>query len=262
MQVSTLRPGLLVSVNTRVKGGTSYRKTILEEDHLEKDGTHKARWETERTVIDKEEDDLAAKVRLQARADVVKCCAISAFGLLCPESKADLLEEGVKEAQKRVNAFNMKARTCRIQFFFMTGKIAADDVIAVQKINSEIRMLLADMQEGIKNTDPTVIREAAKRAASVGKALTVEAQGRIQEAINTARSVASQIVKSGESAAKEVEREAMKTLKEARTAFLDLDEAKTIAKPKASNRAVDLTPAKGIREINKALKSKERALEL
>jgi uncharacterized membrane protein YkoI len=65
----------------------------------------------------------------------------------------------------------------------------------------------------------------------------------VKIAIEAARKAAREIVKAGEVAEIEVDRQAMRKITEQRTAFLDLDEAKEIAKPKARGRAIDLEPA-------------------
>ena len=53
MLTSTLRPGLLVSPQDhRIAGNVSYRTLTLEGDHITEDGARRARWETERTVVD------------------------------------------------------------------------------------------------------------------------------------------------------------------------------------------------------------------
>src|SRR5690348_7110755 len=49
MKLTTLRPGLLVSLKTSIVGNTEYRRVQLEADHVTEEGTRRARWETERT---------------------------------------------------------------------------------------------------------------------------------------------------------------------------------------------------------------------
>jgi hypothetical protein len=73
--------------------------------------------------------------------------------------------------------------------------------------------------------------------------LTPEAQARIDVAIKAAREVATKIVSAGETAAVEIDRRTIRTLTEARTAFLDLDGADEIAQPAAHGRALDLAVA-------------------
>src|SRR5580765_135900 len=85
INTSTLRPGLLVGLSTSISGNVRYRTQTLEEEHLTEDGAEAARWETERTITDPAEYEAAKKARSKARNSIVRVCAASAFGLLCPE---------------------------------------------------------------------------------------------------------------------------------------------------------------------------------
>ena len=125
----------------------------------------------------------------------------------------------------------------------LTGRIAPDDVEAVKAINSEVRDLLADMEQGVRNIDVKTIRDAATRAKSLGSMLTPDASARITLAVEAARAAAKKIVQAGEAAAQEIDTRAINAITESRTAFLDMDEAKPVAAAKASGRAVDLAPA-------------------
>lgn len=243
IQTSTLRPGLLVSLKSSVVGNVTYRKQTIEADHYTGDGMKKARWETERTIIDPVEHELAGQVRTKARNAISKVCAGSAFGLLCPESDADKLEAAIIEARKLADEFNAGAKLTRIHVYVITGRIAPDDVEAVRAINSEIRDLMSAMADGIDRLDVKAVREAADRAKSVGVMLSPDMQARVQIAVEQARSAARKIVKAGETAAQEIDTAAMRKITEMRTAFLDLDGQQEIAAPVVDQRAIDLAPA-------------------
>ena len=88
---NTLRPGLLVALNTSVKGNVNYTRRDLETDH-ETDAGLKTKWETERTITDAAEYEQAIKVRSKARSLVTAVCTPTAFGLLCPETGAPELQ--------------------------------------------------------------------------------------------------------------------------------------------------------------------------
>ncbi len=55
LKASTLRPGLLVSVKTSIRGNVTYSTRDLDPDHIESDGSRQARWETERRIADPQE---------------------------------------------------------------------------------------------------------------------------------------------------------------------------------------------------------------
>lgn len=245
LQNQTLRPGYLVSLKTSCRGNVSYQKTELEGAHVvEGTGEQKARWETTRLIADPEEHERAAKTRSEAARKIRSVCTHSAFGLLCPETDSEKLETAIKAAREIAEAFNDTAKLSRVTVYVMTGRIAADDVEAVKAINGEIRDLMDSMQDGIKRLDVKAIRDAASRAKEIGAMLPADAQARVQIAVETARSVATNLVKAGEAAAKEIDQSAIRKITDMRTAFLDLDaDGKAIEAPKAEARGVDLDPA-------------------
>ena len=244
LKSSTLRPGLLVSLKTSVVGNAHYERRDIEKEHVVKaSGASKATWETERTISDPVEYELAHKARSKARAVISVVCAQSAFGLLCPESRVADLERAIAEAHRIENDFNSKARLTRLQVYVMTGRIAPDDMEAVKAIKSECRDLLDSMRKAVGDMNVEAIRRASKQARSVAQMLQPESAERIQIAIDTARKVAREIVKAGEQAEVEVDKAAMRKIREARTAFLDLDAQDEVKTTKAKGRAIDLPTA-------------------
>lgn len=237
---STLRPGLLVSCKTSFRGNVTYNKRTIESAHTDSRGNERESWETERVVSDPKE--LAAgKKALQRAAYLVRViCAKSAFGLLCPENNEEKLEAAIAEGRAICEAFNAKARLSRVSIYVVTGRIAPDDVEAMRAINSEIRDLMDAMNRGVKALDADAIRAACNKARDVGRMLSPQAEARVKMAIETARAVARDIKKAGEEAAIEIDKAAMRRITEQRTAFLDLDEAQPMQKPKARGRALDL----------------------
>jgi hypothetical protein len=229
-------------MSTSIKGNVNYVKQVIEDDHATEDGGRRAKWETERTVIDAEEHERASKTRDKARGYVLSVCASTAFGHLCPESSSAELAEALRKARAVCDEFNATANVTRIFFNALAGRVAQDDVEAVRAINREVRELLKDMETGIQSFDVKTIRDAADRAKELGTMLTPDAQARITMAIEAARSMAKKIKAAGETAAVEIDRRTLTTLAEARTAFLDLDGGGDIAQPIAEGRALDLAP--------------------
>lgn len=239
----TLRPGLLVSLKTSVRGNVSYDKRDLQSDTRAADGAAVAKWETVRTITDPVEHEAAGKARGEASSKIRSVCARSAFGLLCPEADADVLEQAIREARKIADAFNDTAKLSRLSIYVITGRIAADDVEAMRAINSEVAELLDQMKVGIETLDVKSIRDAAGRMREMGQMLSPEMEARTKLAIDAAREAAKKIVKAGEQAAQEIDRSAIRRITEARTAFLDLSgDGGDVAQPKAQSRAIDMTP--------------------
>lgn len=243
MRSTTLRPGFLVSLKTSLRGNVSYVSDIIESEHVTAEGSKRAKWETERTIADPAEFEAAKQAQQKARAAVSRVCAHSEFGLLCPESAAADLEAAVAQAQEIAAAFNASAKLTKVNVYVLTGRIAPDDIEAVRAINSEMRELLAEMQDGIKNLDVDAVRTAANKARRMASMLTPDAQARVRTAIDAARRTARLMVKAGEQAAQEIDRATLAAITDARTAFLDLDdEPAEVAAPRAEARAIDLTP--------------------
>ena len=262
LNTSTLRPGFLVSLKTSVSGNVSYDRKIVESDHTTEAGERRAKWETERTVRDPKEHERATEARGKACSRIRSICAKSAFGLLCPESASDELETAIAEARKIADEFNSTAALTRVSIFVMTGRIAPDDVEAVKAINSEITDLLSEMKEGVADLDVKRIRDAASKAKQLGSMLTVDAAARIQVAVEAARSAARKIVKAGEEAAQEVDRRVIATITEARTSFLDLDDASEVRAPEAVGRAIDLMPESPDYSERRPAAKRRRELEI
>jgi hypothetical protein len=237
LQTSTLRPGLLVSLSTSCRGNVSYQKIDLDEEH---NGVRaKAKWETTRTIEDAVELEAAKKALSKARQHIRRVCFWSAFGLLCPEANADVLEDAIRDARRVVDEFNASASLTRIHLYVIAGKIAQDDVEAVRAINSEVRDLLDTMAAGIERLDVKAVREAATKAKQLGGVLSPLAQANVQIAIDAARKAATQINAAGEAAAVEVDRTVIRQITEQRTAFLDIQDEVAIARPQATARNID-----------------------
>lgn len=261
---NTLRPGLLVNMKTSITGNVEYSKKDLEFDHVAKDGTRKARWETQRVILDPKEYAAACEVRNKARTAIRRVCKLSSFGLLCPESDSDELAKSIAEARRLAEDFNKKSKVTSVHFYIIAGKIAQDDVEAIKAIKSEVRDLLAEMKEGVENLDVKSVRDAAARAKNIAAMLSPDAAARVQVAVEAARTAATNIVKAGEQAAQEIDRRAIRAISESRTAFLDLDdEAKSVVAPKASGRAIDLVPDAGDDAAKPVKKTRaSRAIEM
>lgn len=242
-KISTLRPGILVSLKTSITGNISYESRVIEPEHVTADGTELARWETARTVVDPAEMEAARKARGDACTAIRRVCVQSAFGLLCPEARQGELADVIIAARATADGFNSLARVTHLGVYVLCGRVAPDDVEAIRSINSEVRELMSDMEAGVSNLDAGAIRAAANRVRSLGEMLAPDAADKVRDAVAVARAAAKKIVKAGEQAAQEVDREAIRTIAAARTSFLDLDDAAEVEAPaEESARELDLVP--------------------
>lgn len=243
VRISSLRPGLLVALNTSVKGGVSYFKRELEDRHVDEDGAERERWETERTVVDPREHEKAGVVRSKARQLIARVCVPSAFGLLCPADRAEKLNAAITEAVTMANEFNRTASVTRVGVYAMVGEFAQDDARAIRSINAELAELVETMETGLRELDVEKVRDAAKRAKPLAQMLTPAANEKIEQAVAQARDYARKIVKAGESAAIEIDQAVLNNLRTTRGAFLDLSEAAAVEAPAPVGAALDLGEA-------------------
>lgn len=247
LRPSVIRPGLLVSLSTRVSGGVRYEKNDLEREHAVGERATIAKWETTRHILDAQEYEQAQKVRSKVRTLICSVCCQSSFGLLCPNGKeADLLE-ALAAAQKLANDHNAVSRFTRVDVYVISGRISDSDVEAVRAISAEVRDLMADMERGIKEADPKAIRDAANSARMVAGMLSEDVQAKVGKAIEQVRSVATALVKAakaGETAASVTQDLKLDKLEAARFAVLDIaggtQDVREVAAPAAP--AIDLLP--------------------
>jgi hypothetical protein len=283
LKPTTLRPGLLVALKTSIKGeNVEYVVTEIEADHavqivggevaeapganefaeevdaIEADGGEPepeasaesgpvgrfAKWETARTIKDAAEHETAVKVRSKARNLVCGVCAKSDFGLLCTEDKSEKLLAAIAEGSRLCDEFNATSKLTSISFNTLIGRVSPDDVLAVKAINAEIRELMTLMEKGILNGDVEGARKAAAQAKDMAAMLTEGASERVQEAVTLSRKALNKMSKAGVQAAEELSREAIASLINARTAFLDLEPVseQDTDQPESEGRAVDFVP--------------------
>jgi ribosomal protein L29 len=236
---TTIRPGLLVAVKTSIKGNVSYKKTDTAVRTLE-DGSEVAEWDTERRIKDAAEQEAASKARSRARSLISGVCSVTDFGYLCPVASRPELDVAIAEARKVAEEFNRTSKFTKLRFEAVTGTIAQNDYQAVRAIRREVAELLTDMEEGLKNLDVGVAREAATRAKQLGQMLSAEAEVRVELAIQQVRESCKKIAAAGENGVAEIDRVTIARLTETRTAFLDMDEAQEVEAPTQQARTVDL----------------------
>lgn len=229
-QIIKLRPGILVSLRSEVRGGVSYVRTPLDPTATptaeEKSAVE--RWETTKVTTDAEEHTRAEDARTAATAPIRKLCMASAFGLLCPIEREAELSAAIAQSRAIADAFNESARYTSVRVYVLRGHIATTDEEAAQAIGDEVRELVDAMNAGITALDVEAIREAATKASQIGEMLDATQQETLGEAVKAARSAARAIVKriqkDGEQAAVVLADIKRGALERARLAFLDLDE--------------------------------------
>ena len=225
MSMTVLRPGSIVVLKTKIEGGVSYSRTDLAADSA--GGAAVERWETVKVTDDPEEHSRAVKVRGKAGNTIARICSKTAFGLLCSTQREASLAEAIGEARAMVAAFNDTANCTRLYLYVLQARIAETEGEAARAIASELRDILATMQEGISTADVALVRKAAGKAKQLGGMLDASAGAIVTRAIDEARDVAKQIVKlskeKGDAVAAFIDTVNLKAISEARFAFLDME---------------------------------------
>lgn len=225
-----LRPGLLVTLHTRIEGGCAYDREDL--GHSVDDVAGELRdvteWKTTRTIADAEEWDRASKVRSQARALVASACVDTPFSfLLCPTEQETLLDQKLAEAQALVALFNAGSAHSKIKLVSVRGAIAESRVEAITAVKQELNSLIGQLDQAIGAGDVGGIRELVTRAQRVGKMLDQQsdAKGALGKAIAAARVIAKTLVKrveqQGEAVATVLEEANLSPIAQARFLFID-----------------------------------------
>jgi hypothetical protein len=248
MNPSLIRPGLLVSLRSNLRGGVVYQRRTIQHDTRE-GAAAIAEWETRREITDADEHARAVVARGAARTAITRVCCASTFGLLCPQSKEADLAAAIEEAQRIAAEFNATARCTRVDVFALVGRIASDDAEAARAIGSEVRELLDSMRAAVAAADVAAIRDAANKARAVSGMLSADVKGKVSAAIAEVRGIARDIVKRAEGvadAAAEIVRDVqMSKLDAARFAVLDLvsEEAPALAPSQVTAPAFDFDAA-------------------
>jgi hypothetical protein len=190
---TVIRPGWLVSVNTKLSGGVEYRRIALDASgEPAQPGAEVTKWETIKTVIDPVEYERATKTRSKARSLITKVCHGSAFGDLCPEDQIGGLDAAAREADRLIAEFNATAKHSKISMFVLKGHVASDA--------RELSAMLDDSQK-------------------------TKIDGAIAQARKAAREITKRITKNGEDKATVLLDIQRGQIESARIAFLDMSEA-------------------------------------
>jgi len=224
--MQTLKPGILVSLRTCLKGNVKYYRTDLD---AKRDGEAAINsWQTTRYVEDLPELERATQARSKASNTIRAACLKTSFGLLCPTDQEPALDAAIRAAESIVSDFNRGAQHSRIAVYVLRGRIAENDSEALRAITAETRDLLDAMMGAIQSADPAAIRDACNRARQVGAMLDNRAQDAVNAAIKAARSAARKIVaeveKRGADAQAVLAELNLQPIQTARFAFLDADD--------------------------------------
>lgn len=250
-----IRPGLMVSLKTRVEGGVTYLRENLDPTSAEVVGASEAgklveKWNTTKVVEDPAEHKRAREAVQKARKAIVAVCANTAFGLLCPADREAELDAGIAEARRVVREYNAAATFTHVRVFALKGAIASSDEESARAIGEEVSQLIEAMNRGIDKLDPEAIRDAANKAKQLEEMLGPDqaeaVKGAIEQARKAARAIVKRVQNEGEAAAIVLKDLQRGSLEKARIAFLDLSGECPVATNGASMPAVNVQRLAGL----------------
>lgn len=227
---TSIRPGLMISLSTRVEGGVSYQRENLDapETAPATKGATIEKWNTTKIVEDPAEHERAGKVIGKARGLISSVCARTAFGLLCPEEREAEVDAAIVEARKLVAEYNASATFTHCRIYALKGRIANTEEESARAIGEEVATLIAAMNAGIDKLNPEAIRDAAAKAKQLQEMLGPDqadaVKGAIEQARKAARAITKRVINEGEAAAIVLKDLARGSLEKARIAFLDFEE--------------------------------------
>lgn len=198
-----LKPGHMVGLSTRLRGGITYSRQELAHETTAT-GAEYQKWTTEKTVQDKAEHDEGAKVRGKIRSLVASACVWTPFSvLICPDDNLTTLDAKLAEATALRDAFNDTAQTCRVEFDCIRGRISDSTKDAAKAIAGEMRDLLDTLKEATASGDVASLRDVANKCRSMSKLMEdgSAAKTAVEKALAAARSLGRQIVKEVEKGA-------------------------------------------------------------
>lgn len=247
MSTIKLEPSYLVGLKTRLVGGVDYKREEIE--HREEGEADVLKWETERTITDKEEFAEARRIQNKARSLVKGVCIPTDFGLICPLNEEAALDARIAEATALVDDFNATAVHSKIKFRTIRGAISESKAEAMVSVREEIGGLLEDLERVTKQGNVKEIRDLANRANNMGKLLEQKSSARdaLSRAVKQARTIARQVVaeveKKGEDLAAVLEKQSMAPIATARFLFSDDD----VPPPDVAADMEDLPAASNVR---------------
>lgn len=234
-KMQLLRPGFMIALTSRMKGGIEY-ETLHEESDQSTEGVLTEEKTTKKTIFDVEEHEKAVKVRGLVVYQIRRLCVKTPFCLLCPEDKEAELDQGIKIARQLMDDFNAKSVYTKIRFYVLKAKLLANDEQTAMAIAGEMRSLLAEMSGAIEKMNPEAIREAIAKATQLAEMMQEKEQGEARLAIELARTAAREMAKTikkkGSVAIDVVQdyRVSLLALEKAQKVFLDYEEPPTLTK--------------------------------
>ena len=246
MRKSYIRPGLLVQLCTKVRGGVFYdRQEATPRGECPTENGTIRRIETEITTLDAEEHRRATQVRSKCQ-DLIRsqCFYSTKFRLLCPQDREDKLQEAIEEAERLAAEFNATARYTWVSVDVSIGVIRDSDERTARGIADEVRGILEAMEAGVRDVDAEAIRAANRRAVELAGILDEQTGRQIAAAVEdakvAAREITRRIIKGQESRERVLAELKTSAISAARFALLDTGPTAPAERISAPSRDVEI----------------------
>lgn len=187
-----IKPCILVTDKLNVARGVSYHRTdIFAED--QPDGSHIAKWETERQFKDKEEAKVADQVYSKARWKIRTMCLYTEVGYLCSAGNEAALKQAIKDARDMCETFNKGAKYCHIEFRVVCTKIEPENNDGVDALKEALAMHTANIRQALQGFDYKKARDLLQATKPAIEMLTGPEKDKLMQVREEARALATEI---------------------------------------------------------------------
>lgn len=161
LNVKTMRPGLLVTEHISLKGGIHYDREY--ENSYFDDKAQIRQWKTVSRIDDPNERAEAIKLKTDMYREVHSLCVSTPVGLICEESRRPELVAALQKIKRERDAFNDRARTCRLTTNHACFEVKEDNHETIAAIMEQIADVAQAVNRAITVDDEQTLKQSDKR---------------------------------------------------------------------------------------------------
>lgn len=226
----TLKPSVLIGLAIRRTGAVRYERV---EGNLEKEGEREVKtWTTTRRTDAlselKESESLASECRRLVRSVAYPM----AVGLVCPKDREKDLDTVIAHIKAKIAEANVNWTQARLSSAIVKAEIATDDQEAAKALTMEMSTMLGDLLTSLEECDVKKIRATVASMKGLDSLLPEIQSETLKKALQTARKVASTVVREVEKKGRDIESVKLELdlspLDVARTMFVEVEQQVSI----------------------------------
>jgi len=191
-----LQPGWLVINDTHIHGCTNYTAKNRREHRM--GARLEGEWETEKTVIDVDEQKAVYKAGGQVIGCIAKVGYYTVAGTFVPYHKEAELTEALIQARQILHDYNATAKHTRLAGDFIVLQITGDNSVVAESIWRRVRDAMDDLDAAIESADVKKIRRTLTNAKRIDEMLPAAQAQHLRQAFDGARKIATVISKSSD----------------------------------------------------------------